>query len=325
MNPVIVIQGASEIDEVPRLGELSDQAELRFASSIDELRDALPGAEVMLGWNFQDDSLREAWNSAKELRWIHWCGAGVDAALFPELVASDVCVTNARRIFDDPMAEWVLGTIISFAKKFPETLIYQTKTEWSCRINETIAGKRALIVGVGSVGRAIGRRLRNNSMEVEAIGRSARDDDPDFGHIYSVDELRSRLPNADYVVLIAPLTDQTHNLFGIAEFEAMASHARFINLGRGELVAEDALLAALSEGQIAGAALDVFVEEPLPPDSPFWHAPNCLVSPHMSSYFIEYEAVIVDQFMDNWALYTAGKSLLNIVDKSLGFVPSTAP
>jgi len=325
VNPVIVIQGPSKINEVPRLGELSDQAELRFASSTDELRDALPGADVMLGWNYQDDSLREAWNYAKDLRWIHWCGAGVDAALFPELVASDVCVTNARRIFDEPMAEWVLGMIISFAKKFPETLIFQTNAEWNCRVNETITGKRALIVGVGSVGRAIGRRLRINGMEVEAIGRSARDGDPDFGHIYSADELHSRLPNVDFVVMVAPLTDQTHSLFGADEFKIMASHARFINLGRGEQVVEDDLLAALHEGWIAGAALDVFVEEPLPADSPIWHAPNCLVSPHMSSYFIEYETAMADQFMDNWALYTAGKQPLNVVDKSLGFVPSATP
>ena len=325
MNPVVVIQGASNIDDVPRLDELNNLAELRFVSSANDLREALPGAEVMLGWNFQDDSLRKAWDYTKDLRWIHWCGAGVDAALFPELVASNVCLTNARRIFDEPMAEWVLGMILSFAKNFPETLEYQSRSEWNCRVNETIAGKRALIVGVGSVGRAIGRRLQNNGMGVEAIGRSARDDDPDFGHIYAVDELRSRLPNADYVVSITPYTEQTHNLFGAAEFNAMASHARFINLGRGELVNENALLTALNEGQIAGAALDVFVKEPLPTDSPFWRTPNCLVSPHMSSYFIEYEAAMAGQFIDNWALYTAGKPLLNIVDKSLGFVPGTAP
>ena len=323
MKQAIVIQGAGKADEVPGLDELNNQAELRFASSTDDLRKALPGAEVMLGWNFQDDSLRQAWDCANDLRWIHWCGAGVDAALFPELVANDVCVTNARRIFDEPMAEWVLGMILGFAKKFPETLEYQSSSEWNCRVNETIAGKRALIVGVGSVGRAIGRQLRNNGMDVEAIGRNARDDDPDFGHIYAVEELRSRLPYADYIVSITPYTERTHNLFGTAEFTAMASHARFINLGRGALVNEDALLSALNENQIAGAALDVFVSEPLPIDSPFWQTPNCLVSPHMSSYFTGYEAAMADQFIDNWNRYTTGKPLLNIVDKSLGFVPSS--
>jgi phosphoglycerate dehydrogenase-like enzyme len=325
VKPIVVVQGTENIGDIPRLSELVDLADLRFASSPADLRKALPGAEVMLGWNFQDDSLRKVWDVAKDLRWIHWCGAGVDAALFPELIESTVCVTNARRIFDEPMAEWVLGMILNFAKKFPETLEFQLKKEWNCRVNETIAGKSALVVGIGSIGRAIGRRLQNNGMTVEAVGRSARDDDPDFGHIYSVEDLRSRLPEADYVVLISPYTEQTHNLFGRDEFSSMASHARFINLSRGELVNENALLAALNDGKIAGAALDVFVDEPLSSDSPFWRAPNCLVSPHMSSYFIEYTSAMADQFLENWALYISGKSVLNIVDKSLGFVPSDAP
>lgn len=319
MKPVLVIQGAKTIDEVPRLAELSDQAELRFATTEDELRATLPGAEAMLGWNFRADSLRAAWDSASDLRWIHWAGAGVDAAMFPELVESDVKLTNARGIFDVPMAEWVLGMIISFAKRIPQTLAYQAQSEWNHRLSETIAGKRVLVVGVGSIGRATGRLLRAAGMEVEAIGRSARDGDADFGHVYAIDELRSRLPLADYVVLITPLTPQTRNLFGEAEFAAMASHARFINIGRGALVVEEALLAALQNGAIAGAALDVFVNEPLVPESPFWKAPNCIVSPHMSGDYAEFEAAMADQFIDNWQRYLSAEPMLTLVDKNLGF------
>lgn len=322
MKPVLVIQGAKGIDEVPRLGELSDQAELRFASTTTELLGALPGADVMLGWNFRA-GLQEAWESARDLRWIHWAGAGVDAAVFPELAASEVQLTNARGVFDVPMAEWVLGMIICFAKEIPQSLEFQAQSEWRHRVTEMIAGKRALVVGVGSIGRAVGRLLRTAGMEVEAIGRSARDGDTDFGHIYAIDELHVRLSGADYVVLITPLTEQTRNLFAAPEFAVMATHARFINIGRGPLVVEADLLAALHEGQIAGAALDVFVEEPLPPESPFWNAPNCLVSPHMSGDYAEYEAAMADQFMANWARYLAGESLLNVVDKKLGFVSST--
>jgi phosphoglycerate dehydrogenase-like enzyme len=278
----------------------------------------------MLGWNFRADSLRAAWDSASHLRWIHWAGAGVDAALFPELVTSDVQLTNARGVFDVPMAEWVLGMIICFAKQIPQSLEYQAQAEWKHRLAETVAGKRVLVVGVGSIGSAIGRLLRAAGMQVEAIGRSARDGDPDFGKVHAVDELQARLPNADYVVLITPLTEQTRNLFGAAEFAAMAAHARFINLGRGALVVEDALLAALHDGQIAGAALDVFVEEPLPPDSPFWHAPNCLVSPHMSGDYFEYETAMAGQFIDNWSRYLVGAPLFNVVDKKLGFVPGSS-
>jgi len=321
LKPVLVVQGEKGVDVVPRLDELSGQAELRFASTAAELRNALPGADVLLGWNFRA-GLQEVWESASDLRWIHWAGAGVDAVVFPELAASEVQLTNARGIFDVPMAEWVLGMIICFAKEIPQNLKFQAQAEWKHRVTEMVAGKRALLVGVGSIGRAVGRLLRAAGMEVEAIGRSARDGDVDFGHIYAIDELHARLSSADYVVLITPLTEQTRNLFAAPEFAAMASHARFINIGRGPLVVEADLLAALHEGQIAGAALDVFVEEPLPPESPFWRAPNCLVSPHMSGDYAEYEAAMADQFMANWVRYLAGESLLNVVDKKLGFVSS---
>jgi len=319
LKPVLVIQGVKRIDEVPGLDVLTGQAEIRTATSVSELRDALPGAEVVLGWNFRADSLREAWSAADSLRWIHWAGAGVDAAMFDELVNSDVQLTNARGVFDRPMAEWVLGMIISFAKRFPETWASQARAEWNHQLSEQVAGKRALVVGVGSIGRAIGRLLRAVGMQVEAVGRGARSGDVDFGEIYAVDELLTRLPAADYVVLITPLTEQTRGLFGADQFAAMNARARFINVGRGALVVEGALLAALREGQIAGAALDVFVEEPLPSHSPFWTAPNCLVSPHMSGDYAEYETAMAQQFIANWQRFCAGDELTNLIDKQLGF------
>ena len=322
MKPILVVQGAKAVDEVPRLSELEGEAEIRFATSTDELTRALPGADIMLGWNFRADSLREAWSSADRLRWIHWGGAGVDAAMFPELVQSDVQLTNARGVFDGPMAEWTLGMIICFAKQIPQTLKFQIKHEWNYRMSETVAGKRALVVGVGSIGRAIGRLLAAAGMRVEAIGRSARDGDADFGHIHAIGDLHEHLPQADYVVLITPLTEQTRGLFAAAEFAAMADHARFINLGRGPLVVEADLIDALHGGQIAGAALDVFVDEPLPADSPFWDAPNCIVSPHMSGDFFEYLEVMADQFMTNWQRFQKGEPLNNLIDKSLGFAAS---
>jgi phosphoglycerate dehydrogenase-like enzyme len=319
MKPVLVVQGVSDIGEVPRLVELADQAEIRCASSADDLRRLLPGAEVMLGWNFRAASLRAAWSAVDSLRWIHWSGAGVDAALFDELVESDIQFSNARGVFDRPMAEWVLGVIIGFAKRFPETQAFQVRAEWNYRMSELVTGKRTLVVGVGSIGREVARLLRAVGMQVDGVGRSARDGDPDFDHIYAIDELLTRLPLADYVVLITPLTEQTQGLFGAAEFDAMSSRARFINIGRGALVDEAALLAALQQGGIAGAALDVFVEEPLPQQSPFWTAPNCLVSPHMSGDYAEFETTMADQFIENWSRYRAGKPLMNLVDKQLGF------
>jgi phosphoglycerate dehydrogenase-like enzyme len=323
MKTVLVVQGASRVDEVPRLGEIEAEAEIRFATTADELRAALPGAEVMLGWNFRADSLQEAWNNAADLRWIHWGGAGVDAAMFPQLVESRVQLTNARGVFDQPMAEWVLGMLLCFAKKFPQTLAAQARAEWNYQHSELLSGKHALVVGVGSIGRAIGRLLQATGLQVEAVGRRARDGGEDFAAIHAIQDLHALLPRADYVILITPLTPATRNLFGAAEFDAMASHARFVNVGRGALVVEEDLLRALHEGGIAGAALDVFVEEPLTADSPFWQAPNCIVSPHMSGDFDGYESVMMGQFIDNWRRYTAGEELDNLVDKKLGFVPAS--
>jgi len=324
MNPVLVVQGASDFDAVPRLRELQDQAEIRFATSIAGLQAALPGADVLLGWNFRADSLRQAWDSAADLRWVHWCGAGVDAALFPGLVQSSIELTNARGIFDLPMAEWVLGMVLSFAKRFPQTLEFQAKCEWNHRLTETLAGKQALVVGVGSIGRAVGRQLQAAGLKVDAIGRSARDGGFDFGRIHAIGDLHAQLPRADYVILITPLTPETRNLFGAAEFAAMAPHAHFINIGRGALVVEADLLRALQDGRIAGAALDVFVEEPLPADSPFWRAPNCLISPHMSGDYYEFETAMADQFLANWGRYLTGEPLFNVVDKALGFVSGSS-
>lgn len=276
----------------------------------------------MLGWNFRAASLRQAWPQAERLRWLHWCGAGVDAALFPELINSQVQLTNARGIFDQPIAEWVLGVMLGFAKRLPQTYTAQMERRWHHQQSEQLAGKRALVVGTGAIGRAIGRQLQAVGLHVEGVGRSAREGGSDFACIHAVGDLLSLLPQADYVILITPLTPQTRELFGTAEFAAMSPHARFINVGRGALVVEDALLQALNDGSIAGAALDVFVEEPLPPESPFWQAPNCIVSPHMSGDILDSEEQLAAQFMANWQRYRAGEALHNRVDKALGFVPN---
>ena len=324
MKPILVVQGAEKMDDVPGLDKLADEAEIRFADSADELGTALAGAEVLLGWNFRADSLRDAWGAAADLRWIHWGGAGVDAAMFPELRNSGIELTNSRGVFDRAMAEWVLGMIICFAKKIPQTFECQLRREWNYRLSETIVGKRALVVGAGSIGRAIGRLLRAAGMQVEGVGRSARAGGPDFERVHAIADLHACLASSDYVILVTPLTEDTRNLFGAAEFAAMPSHARFVNVGRGALVDEPALLVALQQGSIAGAALDVFVDEPLPPESPFWKAPNCLVSPHMSGDFAGYNEVIARQFLDNWARYRAGEALENRIDKRLGFAAAGA-
>ena len=319
---IVVVQGAAGAEEVPGIERLGGETELRFATTAVELGVALPGAEVLLGWDFTSADLRSAWDRARDLRWIHWGGVGVDAVLFPELAASGVVLTNSRGVFDRAMAETVLGLIIAFAKALPETLALQARREWRHRLTERIEGSRVLVVGVGSIGRTVARLLRAAGMRVSGVGRTARDGDPDFDTVHGSDALITALANADYVVLVAPLTERTARMFGRRQFRAMKPGARFINVGRGPTVDEAALVEALDEGAIAGAALDVFEAEPLADDSPLWSRPNVIVSPHMSGDFIGYPEVLVEQFIANFRRWRAGEPLLNVVDKTLGFVPA---
>ena len=319
---VVVVQGAAGTDEVPGIERIAPEAELRYADSADALGDALPGAEVLLGWSFREGSLRDMWSRADRLRWIHWTGAGVDAVLFPELVASDVVLSNARGIFDRAMAEYVLGLILSFAKRFPETTRHQLERRWEHRLSETIIGRRVLVIGIGSIGTEIARMLKAAGLHVEGVGRRARASHPVFAAVHANARLDEVLPTADYVVVVVPLTQATRAMIGAAELAAMKPTARLINVARGAVVDEPALIEALRDGRIAGAALDVTAVEPLPKESPLWEMHNVIVSPHMSGDFIGYEQALSSAFVENFRRYRAGEPLLNVVDKASGFVPS---
>ena len=320
----VVIQGAKRIEDIPGIERIGDTVDLRFSNSATQLESALSGAEILLGWDFRAAELRDAWRRADRLRWIHWAGAGVDAALFPELVASDVVLTNSQGVFDRAMAEYVLGLVIAFAKRLPETLALQSQRSWKYRLTERLEGRRAFVVGVGSIGREIARLLRAAGLQVTGVGTRAREGDPDFGRIYPVSELAGLLPQAHYVIAVTPLTDATRGLFGAREFRAMKPTARFINVGRGEVVQEAALIDALRQGEIAGAALDVFETEPLPADSPLWSMPQVIISPHMSGDFEEHPQALSDLFIENFRRYREGEPLLNVVDKSLGYIPGNS-
>ena len=187
------------------------------------------------------------------------------------------------------------------------------------RESERISGASVLIVGTGSIGRAIARLLRAAGMTVRAVGRRVRATDPDFGTVST--DLLAELPIADYVVAVAPLTPHTREMFDAKAFAAMKPHARFVNVGRGELVVTDDLLAALSTGSIAGAALDVVDPEPLPARHPLWDLPNVLITPHNSGDFSGWRTEVVTAFTRNFDNWIAGRPLDNVVDKELGYVP----
>jgi phosphoglycerate dehydrogenase-like enzyme len=316
----IVIHGVSTVDEVPGIETVLSDISVRCAPNLKALRDALPGASVLLGWKFDATELHDAWDCVDQLRWIQWPGAGVDAILCPFLVESDIVLTNMHGVFDRAIAEYVLGLMLAFSKGLPETCYAQKERRWAYRLTERLEGCQVLVVGVGGIGRAIARMLGAVGCHVQGVGRSARSGDSDFVAIYASEDLDQVLADADYVVAAAPLTEKTRGLFGAKQFATMKQSARFINVGRGASVIETALVEALQKKQIAGAALDVFETEPLPPNSPLWDFENVVVSPHMSGDYDGHHATVVQVFLDNLSRFKSGEPLLNQVDKRLGFV-----
>ncbi len=317
---VVVIQGVESLAEVPGIDAIADEAEFRLVNDSQGIRKALPGAEVLLGWDADARNLKASFEASDRLRWVQWGAAGVDAALFPALVESEVILTNARGIFDRAMAEYTLGMILFFAKDFRRTTARQGERKWLHRHTERVAGTRALVIGTGSIGREIARLLRKTGIEVEGVGRRARAGDSDFDRVHGADDFDAPLGKADWVVLVPPLTEKNRGFFDAARFAAMKPSARLFNLGRGALVDEKAMVEALAQGRIAGAGLDVFATEPLEPESPLWTMDNVLVSPHMSGEYHGFEKTLVDLFVDNFRRYVRGETLVNLVDKGLGFV-----
>jgi len=317
-RPVVVVLGAAADDPPPGI-EAAMDVDLRYAADGDALRDAIGDAEGLYFWRAKREWLEGAFPAAGRLRWIQTASDGVDGVLFPALVASDVVVTNARGVFDDPIAEWVIAAILAFTTGLQTSIVDQTRAGWTDgRRRERVAGQHLLVVGPGPIGCATASRARRLGLTVEAVGRSAREDDV-FGMVHGPDALHDALGRADHVLDALPMADGTRELFDTAAFAAMRPTARFYNVGRGGTVDEPALVEALRSGAIGGAALDVFADEPLPPDSPLWSMPNVIVSPHVSGDLPDWEELVVDVFVDNAQRFATGEQLRNRVDTGAGF------
>lgn len=318
----VVVMGATLEEPPPGIGVIADAVELIFADTQESLGEALEGSDVILAWKPRSGLLQPVWHRAGAVRWIQSASAGVDRLLFPGLIESHVVVTNARGVFDQAIAEYVLTLLLTFAKGMPGVWDRQGRAEWKPRDTEGLAGKHVLVVGVGPIGRAIGGACQGLGMTVRGVATTSRRRDDVFRVVYGADELLDALSWADYVVDVLPGTPETRHVFDEKAFGAIRPAARFLNVGRGSTVDEPALVRALQEGRIGGAALDVFEEEPLPKDSPLWSMTNVIVSPHMAGDFAGWREALVELFVENLQRYLTGRPLKNVVDKERGYVPS---
>jgi phosphoglycerate dehydrogenase-like enzyme len=324
-TPLVLVVG-TDAASLPGIDSVAGVVELRDAdTSGGAPARPMTDVDAILAWHPPPGWLAESWGRLPGLRWIQTASAGVDMLLFPELVESDVVVTNARGVFEEPIGEWVVAAMLAFTTGLHRSILDQGRAVWSAgRTTERLAGSRLAVVGPGPIGQAAGRRALSLGMSVTLVGRRPRRHET-FGEVLGTERLHAALGEADHVLDALPLTEGTRGLFDRAAFAAMRPGARFYNVGRGATVDEAALVGALEAGTIAGAALDVFADEPLPVESPLWTMPQVIVSPHISGDVVGWERQVVGIFVENARRFAAGLPLENVVDKEAGHGAGEAP
>lgn len=277
-------------------------------------------------------------DQAPNLRWVQAHSAGVDWLLEHPIWDSDVVVTSASGIHAPNIAQYVMAQMLAWANRVPKWLRLQSQSRWpddrwDALLPVELRSKTLGIAGYGSIGREIARVATAFGMRVLATKRDARHlEDTGYritdtgdptgelpARIYPGEATRSMVSECDYVVITLPLTDATHHLFGEEMLRAMRPHAYLINVGRGSIIDERALVRALKKEWIAGAGLDVFESEPLPSDSPLWELENVIISPHVSGFTPHYDDRATDLFAENLRRYLNGRSLLNVVNREHGY------
>jgi D-2-hydroxyacid dehydrogenase (NADP+) len=267
----------------------------------------------------------EEFVAAPNVRWMHSSAVGVGPLLPREVVESPVVVTNSRGVHSEAIAEHAVALLLALRRGLHTARDRQHEAVWA---QEEIQARRVpvaeasevLVVGLGSIGLRIATMCAGLGMRVTGVRRDPSRSVPSFmGRVWPPSRLHEGLATADAIVLAAPQTDDTRALIGRDEVAAMKRTAVLVNIARGRLVDDDALVEALETGRIAGAGLDAFRREPLPAESPYWRLPNVLVSPHTASFAGDYWAPVVDLFLENVRRFKAGEPLLNPVDKRLGY------
>ena len=279
-------------------------------------------ANVLFNWSGSLALFRKVFGMCPNLRWVHSRAVGLERTLFPEMIESLVPLTNGSGVFSASLGEFVLGAILYFAKDFRRMIRNQTAGIWEPFNVMSVSGQTVGIIGYGDIGRAIAARVRPLGMTVLALKRhtsTLRGANPLVDQVYAPEHRIEMLSCCDYVVVSAPLTSETHGMIGEPEFAALKPSAVLINVGRGPVINERALINALSNGQIKGAALDVFDHEPLPEGHPFYKLENVLLSPHCADNTPDWLDRAMELFIAQFERFQKGERLPNVVDKRLGY------
>ncbi|NCC35545.1 MAG: D-2-hydroxyacid dehydrogenase [Chloroflexia bacterium] len=277
------------------------------------------GAVAYFRWWGEQEAFLKVIRVAHDLRWVHTPSAGVDHLLVPEVFERDLTLTNSAGVHAIPMAEFVFALLLSRVKQLPTYQAAQADAHWARGVDvQELYGATMLILGIGGIGEAIAQRAAAFGMRVWGSRRSNRPS-PYAERVVTGNAWHALLPEADYVVVAAPLTPATRGMIDADVLALMRPSAFLVNVARGPLVEEQALIEALQQGRIAGAALDTFAQEPLPPTSPLWHLPNVIITPHATANSPRMHERQVALFLDNLQRFQRGQPLLNLVDKAAGY------
>jgi phosphoglycerate dehydrogenase-like enzyme len=318
----ILVLAAPDEPQLSMLDDLRETASVVIGNSAQAFENAAATADGIFNWSGSLSLIRDVFLMSPSVRWIHSRSAGLERTLFPELIASDVIMTNGSGVFSPSLGEFALAAILYFAKDFRRMIRNQMAARWEPFDILPISGQTVGIVGYGDIGRAVASRVRAMGMNVLAVKRHApthNNPDPFAERIYSPDQRLAMLPQCDYVVVAAPLNAETVGLINEAEFATMKPSAVAINVGRGPVIDERAMVNALSQNKIKGAALDVFDEEPLPANHPFYQLENVLLSPHCADHTPDWLDNAMRFFVAQFEKFRRGEPLLNVVDKKLGY------
>lgn len=303
------------------LSALKDRANVVVGPSADALAEAAPQAQAMLAWTVRRPEIEKLLPIAKQLRWMHVRWAGLDSLLFPALIDSPVILTNSRGVYSSALGEFAIAGALFFAKDIRGLLATQFANKWDPFTMQELSGATMGIVGYGDIGRACATRAHAFGMHVLAYRRRPElaANNGDIERTYGPGQLIEMIRHCDYIVVATPLTPQTQGMIGAAEIAAMKPGAVLMNLGRGPVIDEHALIRALDSRTIRGAVLDVFTEEPLPPDSPLWSFDNVLLSPHCADNTPTWNEEAMQFFLANFDRFLKNEPLQNVVDKQQGY------
>jgi len=312
----ILLYGRDSASWVSRLQEAAPGITLETASSETEAVSKITDADAYFG------TITPAMlDAARNLRWIQTPMAGLERYFFPALIEHPVVVTNMRGIFHDMIPDHVMGYILCFARDIHTSIRRQLERQWTPHELQVVhlPGATLGIMGLGGIGYGVAQRAAPHGMRIIAVDPRRENKPPEVAELWKADRLDDMLAQADFVAVCAPETPETRSLFNASKFARMKPSAFFINVGRGRVVQLDPLVDALRRKQIAGAALDVFEQEPLPSDHPLWAMNNVIITPHSAGFSAHGHDRRVDVLAENLRRFTGGQALNNVVDKASGY------